>query len=256
MNPLFIGILVIIILLIIVLIVVTITYSSTAVIAQQDDSMIKIDGFHPDLLNNDIIHNNIPKIIHQTYVSDIVPIGLAEKINTWKNLNPDYIYCYYTDEQCRNFIRDHYSNEILKAYDTLSSRTTKSILFRCCVLYIYGGVYADISFKLFFPLDEIITKYDDYILVLNYRKDSLYDDLIITYPGNPVLFDAINLCIGHVSNNVLDRALIGHITVNKGQWQSNLKQKDNQDRNLRFLMANPGQISDGGIKIIETDIVE
>ena len=47
------------------------------------------------------------------------------------------------DKHCRVFIKKHFPNSILQAYDSLIPKAFKADLFRYCFLYIRGGCYFD-----------------------------------------------------------------------------------------------------------------
>jgi mannosyltransferase OCH1-like enzyme len=89
----------------------------------------------------------IPKIIHQTWVTRALPPCLQETVDSLKVANPDWEHRLYDNDMCRTFIADNFPSDVLWAFDTLVPGTFKADLFRYCVLYIYGGVYLDIKYK-------------------------------------------------------------------------------------------------------------
>ena len=50
---------------------------------------------------------------------------------------------------CREFIKNNFDLDILNAYDILKPGAFKADLWRCCILYIYGGIYLDIKYGCF-----------------------------------------------------------------------------------------------------------
>lgn len=50
----------------------------------------------------------------------------------------------------------HFPSEVLEAFDILIPGAFKADLFRYCVLFIYGGVYADVDMLLKTKLDMAI----------------------------------------------------------------------------------------------------
>jgi mannosyltransferase OCH1-like enzyme len=46
----------------------------------------------------------IPKIIHQTYKSSVVPEHLLWLVRTWRDFNPRYEIRFYDDAACDNFV--------------------------------------------------------------------------------------------------------------------------------------------------------
>ena len=52
---------------------------------------------------------------------------------------------YFNDRACKNFIKQHFGPNIIKAYDMLIPGAYKADLWRLCVLYIHGGIYGDLT---------------------------------------------------------------------------------------------------------------
>jgi mannosyltransferase OCH1-like enzyme len=101
-----------------------------------------------DLYNNKNVFRGltIPKMIHQTWATTILPPCLTDTVESLKAANPDWEHRIYDDDASRTFIKEHFPAAVLWAFDTLVPGTFKADLFRYCVLYIYGGVYLDIKY--------------------------------------------------------------------------------------------------------------
>ena len=98
----------------------------------------------------------IPKKIFQTWETNQVTPGMYDAVHTWIDKNPDWEYHFFDKDDRRNFIKDNFPKKVLDAYDALIPGSYKSDLFRFCVLYIEGGVYADIKAILLESLSDII----------------------------------------------------------------------------------------------------
>ena len=70
---------------------------------------------------------------------------MCESKESFKRMHPEMPHTLFTLELIREFIRKHYNNEVLSAFDNLKPFAYKSDLARQCILYQLGGVYADIS---------------------------------------------------------------------------------------------------------------
>ena len=116
------------------------------------------------LYNNKNIYSDfniietIPKIIYKTgpYEYDKLPYEILDIFRKIKNDNINYQLIYYSDKECYNFIKEHFNNEVVWAYDTLIPSAYKADLFRYCLLYIKGGIYSDLTQVFFTKLDNII----------------------------------------------------------------------------------------------------
>lgn len=118
----------------------------------------------------------IPKNIIQTYKSkDLVPPVIFENI---KNKNKDWNYFFFDDQECRKFLREEFGQNFQDKFDSFKKGAHKSDLFRLCWLYKNGGVYVDIDTNLLVPLDQIVSKIDDFTIMKNTYRRNLYDDLI------------------------------------------------------------------------------
>lgn len=120
------------------------------------------DGtYHRDCLflneenKNTEFHNNngcfysetifIPKKIFQTqktreYVKNHGKILNAVK--SWSSRD-DFEYFFFDDQECFNFISDNFDENVLKAYEKCPVPVMKADLWRYCVIYKNGGIYAD-----------------------------------------------------------------------------------------------------------------
>lgn len=133
----------------------------------------------------------IPYIISQTNESRILP-GMAKAIRSWIDLNPEYEYRYYTTEECREFIRDHFSSRVLQAYDTLVPGAYKADLWRYCVLYVNGGVYADSAMVCLEPINSYLGEEDEFLVPIDGGySGGLYNAFICCTPQHPLIKDVI-----------------------------------------------------------------
>ncbi|ODQ66134.1 hypothetical protein NADFUDRAFT_46663 [Nadsonia fulvescens var. elongata DSM 6958] len=86
----------------------------------------------------------IPKIIHQTYKTDIIPEDWLVAQKSCKNLHPDYEYRLWTDETSRQFIKEHY-DWFLETFDNYPMPIMRADAIRYFVLYHFGGIYIDLD---------------------------------------------------------------------------------------------------------------
>jgi mannosyltransferase OCH1-like enzyme len=114
-----------------------------------NDSDIGIDPWF--LIGNEDVGNDIPKRIFQTHKSiEYIKNSdeLTNAINSWRKYVPEYEYYLFTDELCDNFMKNIMTkefNNIYYAYKLLPLGVMKADLWRYCVIYYYGGIYADVD---------------------------------------------------------------------------------------------------------------
>jgi len=113
----------------------------------------------------------IPKIIHQTYHSKNLPPEIERSVQNIKALNPGWEHRLYDDADIVEFIRAHYSADVLNLYHRISHAygAARADLFRYLLIYKIGGVYFDIKSSPNTALDEVI-KPDDCYLLSNWKN--------------------------------------------------------------------------------------
>jgi len=162
-----------------------------------DESQERIENPDPQYILYD--KPQIPMKIFQTWHSKVLPPYMQKCVDQLKTENPEFEYFLFDDEDCRNFIKEHFDSDILDAFDHLKPGTYKADLWRYTVLYINGGIYLDIKYQ---PSYGFKFKYflDKEYLVLErpssnfWAPDSygIYNAMMICKPRNPLLLNAIN----------------------------------------------------------------
>ena len=99
---------------------------------------------------------------------------------------------------CRKFIKRYFNAHIVKAYDALNPGAYKADLWRCCVLYVRGGVYMDIKLSLVKPhtLDELI---NEECFVSDRLPNSCFNAFLISRKHNKFLLATINRIVENVN---------------------------------------------------------
>lgn len=127
----------------------------------------------------------IPRTIIQTNETNLLPDKMINTVYTWINLNPEYSYKFFDNNDRINFIKNNFPTEVINIYHQLPHGAIKADLFRICYIYINGGVYSDIDQPCIKPLDSIIDDDDDF--VSGVENSTPHQMLIISSPKNPFL---------------------------------------------------------------------
>ncbi len=140
---------------------------------------------------------NIPSNIFQTWHSKKLPFGMIKTIQKIKKNNPRFKYYLFDDNDCRNFIKNHFDVEVLKAYDSLIPGAYKADLWRYCILYIHGGIYMDIKYC---PINnfKLVNLLEKEHWVLDWGGGGIYNALMVCKPKNEILLKAINQIVFNV----------------------------------------------------------
>ncbi len=104
----------------------------------------------------------IPKLIHQTWKDELVPFHLAKYIASWITLNPAWQYVFWTDSMLDEFIRSDFP-KLYDKYCSLPIKVMKIDLARYCLMQKHGGVYVDLDFECYKPLEDIFYDCDLYL---------------------------------------------------------------------------------------------
>jgi mannosyltransferase OCH1-like enzyme len=117
--------------------------------------------------------------------------------------NPEFDYYLFDDNECREYIKNNFSEDVLEAFDMLIPGAYKADLWRCCIMYKKGGVYMDIKLKPLIKLKKLIEMNNFYFVkdtpsMLNCEnKIGIYNAFMISYPNN-IIF---KLCIEEIVKN-------------------------------------------------------
>ena len=167
------------------------------------DENFKIVEYYTNILlyKCDYIDQIIPKVIIQTSNYNMnLNIYHYNSIMTFIELNPEYEYKFFTDYECREFIKnnilseefennDLYNGDILKAYDLLIPGALKCDFFKYYYLYIKGGCYFHCKTILKKPLCKIINSEDKIILCDD--EKSYYGGIIMVEKNNEYIYNLL-----------------------------------------------------------------
>jgi len=144
-----------------------------------------------------IYHCVIPPNLFQTWHTKNLPPLMSNAVSNLRKNNPRFNYQLYDDNDCREFIKNNFAENILNAYDRLIPGAYKADLWRYCILYKKGGVYLDIKYVPFnhFKLINLLEKEH---FCLDIDNNSIYNAIIVAKRGNSILLQAINQIVIHV----------------------------------------------------------
>ena len=97
----------------------------------------------PLRLNTKNIQSMIPLNLYQTWYTLDLPPKMKENLELLKQQNPEFKHYLYDDAMCRNFIQQNFDADVLYSFDKLKPGAYKADLWRYCIIYEYGGIYAD-----------------------------------------------------------------------------------------------------------------
>lgn len=153
----------------------------------------------------------IPLQIYQTWYTKNLPLQMKKNIELIQKQNPEFNYHLYDDEDCRLFIEEHFSKDVLSAFDRLIPGAYKADLWRYCILYKLGGIYLDIKyrcangFKFIYLTDKeyFCTDFSNKTLgnKIDVSESGIYNALLICKPENEIMKKCIDMIVENVQTS-------------------------------------------------------
>jgi mannosyltransferase OCH1-like enzyme len=147
----------------------------------------------------------IPKNIFQTnrsqeYVDNNQILKRAQ--TTWKN-QKGFRYYFFDDNQMKRFMLDHFDERVNEAFDLCPMMIMKADLWRYCVIYIHGGIYADSDTIRKKSMTEFVNHDVDLVIFGEDNKlnQQCFCQWIFAAPVNsPILKAIIDECVTRILN--------------------------------------------------------
>ena len=101
---------------------------------------------------------NLPKHLHQILISssyfdvDHLPNDVKENIRSFQKCYPNSDYKLWTLQKIEDFLVKYFDKSIVECFKTLKPFAYKADLARLCIIYHYGGIYADIGLRFLNPI--------------------------------------------------------------------------------------------------------
>ena len=140
----------------------------------------------------------IPRAIFQThktqaYVDNKIKIKKAQE--SWKKYD-DFTYHFYDDEECERFMREEFEGDVYDAYIKCPLAVMKADLWRYCIIYKYGGIYADMDTVAIQSPHEWVSGKDHSQLILTPENEVHFCQWVFAAPkGSLVLKEIIDLSV-------------------------------------------------------------
>lgn len=148
----------------------------------------------------------IPKNIFQTHKS-LEYLKTQPKIlnamKSWTQFANGFKYSFYDNNMCDTFMKNNFGTKINKAYFSLPLGVMKADLWRYCIIYKYGGIYADAD--TICKIHPNIFINESYLTVAPEPGHNYFCQWAFSAPpGSPILRSIIELSVDRI------------LTLNKG----------------------------------------
>jgi hypothetical protein len=182
------------------------------------------------------INSKIPKVIYQCYKDKNIPPIVKER---WLKLNPDFDYKFYDDNECYQFILEYYGKAYANFFKNIKDGPIRSDFWRICILYQFGGVYADVDIEPLIPIDEIVNSDTTLYTCVTAKNldNNVNPHFIAVEPKNPLILQCINIYmkdrirrpysyLGYSITYVMFQVLQSYFNIYK--FKEDIYKKDNQ----------------------------
>jgi FkbM family methyltransferase len=110
---------------------------------------------------------NFEKVIYIT--NKTIDEKLKNVANQWLQLNPEYTVELYDDKRCLDFLLKYYGQKYCDIFHYIKDGPIKCDFFRACIIYVYGGVYADADIRPIVPLNIYVDDDVDFMTCISYN---------------------------------------------------------------------------------------
>lgn len=140
-----------------------------------------------------MIENNI----WQTYETPIgeLPEDAVRCTRSWYKINRRWNYHYMSGQDRENFFKEYFDGEVYDTYMKMPMGVMKAGLWRFAILYIHGGIYADLDTMCIDPIEHWLDQEHDMVLDIEGDTPWYATQVIAARKGHPFLKNAIDLCV-------------------------------------------------------------
>jgi hypothetical protein len=187
----------------------------------------------------------ISKKIWQTYETPIdqLPLRAQESLDTWKRINPEWAHGYMSGKDREDFFRTEFDKEVFDTYMKYPLGVMKAGLWRFAILYVYGGVYADLDTECISPIESWLNPDYDMVLDLEGNTPWYATQVIASAKGHKFLEGAISMAVERARNGIVEQQHMVHYYTDVAMFTDSLFKSmdiqngydgDLKDRTLEF----------------------
>jgi mannosyltransferase OCH1-like enzyme len=165
-------------------------------------SLQKINAINRPFLFNPKYQSIIPLQTFTCWHTKNLPPVMKLNYERITKMHTIFKHYLFDDQECHDFIKSNFDNDVLHAYECLIPSSYKSDLWRYCVLYIHGGIYFDIKFECVNGFRFIALTDKEYFVRDREIKgaNGTLNGLIAVKPGNEIMYKCIRQIVENVKN--------------------------------------------------------
>lgn len=133
----------------------------------------------------------IPYTLWQSHKTKEIPEQSKQLVDSWLKYNPGLKWNYMDDKDCLEFFISNFDTEYVEMYQKLPIPVMKADLWRVAVLYINGGIYADMDTECLRPIESWIDKDDELVVGVETEIGDVGNFCFAATPKHPVLLKVL-----------------------------------------------------------------
>jgi len=159
----------------------------------------------------------IPKKIFQTHKSmDYIRSKptINNAVKSWRRFSHEFEYHFFSDIDCELFMKNVMGGNIYIAYMRLPMAVMKADLWRYCVIYTHGGIYADTDTICKVNPSFIFSNDKAYLICAPENSTHLCQWVFAAPPKSPILFTIIQESVKRILEipKIKGEHIIHHLT--------------------------------------------
>ena len=167
---------------------------------------------------------SIPKNIYQTHKSinyiNTKP-KLVKAIKSWVKHTKEFNYFFYNNQMCNDFIKNNFDENVYKAYSMLPMPVMKADLWRYCIIYKYGGIYADTDTVC--KINPNIFINNSFLTIVPENETHLCQWVFSAPANSPILKSIIDLSVERILNTPIKGEHIIHYLTGPGLFTAGIE---------------------------------
>lgn len=144
----------------------------------------------------------IPRVIYQTWVSKLIPLGFQIVRSRMLKRNPGYRVVMFDDADIDAFVTLHYKGtDVERAFRKLDVGAARADLWRYLILFREGGYYLDLDSEIVASLDQDLVRPEDGAVVSREANRYFMCQYFLAFEaGHPILARVIELATQSILN--------------------------------------------------------
>jgi len=146
---------------------------------------------------------------------------ILNAMKSWKIHSNNFNYYFYNNKMCDTFIKNNFDENMYKAYSMLPLGVMKADLWRYCIIYKNGGIYADADTVCRVNPSIFLT---DALITVVPENESHLCQWVFSAPANsPILKSIIDLSVERILNTEIKGEHIVHYLTGPGVFSDGIE---------------------------------